>query len=210
MNLLNARTVKVAFVAVLTTAFALATAALATAGPFDPDYRGEPNSVHAVFNWVSISQAEWDTTLFETGPSGYELSAMGPFASDDGLNPTIILPNFIDPLEVKLMRIQMSFDGSVDGSLYGMQVLAHDDAADPVAVEVSRSTGLATTHYIDWLIRPNPDWEEIFMTGNLDANIRPGNLLTIEIDTISIPEPSSILLLCLGGLALLRLRRRGR
>ena len=57
-------------------------------------------------------------------------------------------------------------------------------------------------------IRPNPDWEQITIFGSTPDNIIPGNLLTIEVDTISFPEPAALSMLAIGSLAMLRRKRR--
>ncbi len=108
-------------ITLLATAVILLSAGPASAVLLDPSYRGDPNSVHAIFDWVSHTQADWETTLFETGPSNFPLNPTVPLATDSGTNTTIILPNFIDPLPLKLMRIQLFFDGAVSGDLIGYE-----------------------------------------------------------------------------------------
>jgi len=202
MNRLKAITVLIGAVLLLSTA-------TASAGPNDPSYRGDDNSVHAIFDWVSDQQTAWETTLFETGPSIYPLDQTTPSASDNGLDTTILLPNFIDQLPIKLMRIQLSFRGPVLGSDVTGGVHAHAPQLTSWSIVGGSGTGSADFHWVDIEILPNPDWETITIFGWETGNIIPGNLLQIEIDTVSIiPEPATMTLLALGGLALLRLRRR--
>lgn len=52
-----------------------------------------------------------------------------------------------------------------------------------------------------WEIYPNPPWEMFTIYGTIDV-------AEIVIDTWCIPEPATISLLMLGGLALVRIRRR--
>lgn len=174
----------------------------------EPDYRGDENSVYAVFNWVSFDQDAWKTTLFETGPSIYPLHSIDPFAFDDGLDTTIMLPNFIDELPMKKMRIQMFFDGPVSGDLLAINLAAYD--REPTQWQIVDGSGpiLSNAHWFDIEIFPNPDWEEIIIFGNQGGNLLPGNLLTIEVDTVSIPEPATMTLLAIGGLAMLRRRKK--
>ena len=181
----------------LTTAVMLVRAGPASALSNDPDYRGDSNYVHAIFDWDSPSA--WDTTLFEIGPSNYQLDPTVPAASDDGLNTVIDLPNFIDPLPFKLMRIQMFFDGPVSGELITAEITAFDPQG-PTLVSLVGSSGPGESfeHYLDFEIFPNPDREQITIIGNSNANILPGNLLTIEVDTISLPEPATLMVLALG------------
>lgn len=186
----------------------LAMASSAYAGPFDPSFRGEANSVHAIFDWVSIDQNDWDTTLFETGPSPFPLDPATPLATDDGLDTVVDLPNFIDPLPLKRVRIQLFFDGAVPGDAIGFDV----SATDPLGgVTVTADGGtvdeFTDAHFFDFLIEPNPDFERIIIFGDTAANVVPGNLLRIEIDTISIPAPATLPAAGLGLLALTRRRR---
>lgn len=180
-------------------------AGTAGAGIFDPGYRGDDNSVHAVFSWAGYPGEPWFTEIFETGDSIYPLYPMPPVAFDDGLTTTIILPNFIDELPEKLMRIQLYFDGPVLAEDIFIDVFALDPM--PVLWDiVGGSAGISNAHFFDIEIHPNPDFEEILIFGNPLGNVVPGNLLMIEIDTVSVPEPATLLLLGLGGLVLRKKR----
>lgn len=191
----------------LSGALLLGATSVTLAGPFDPAYRGDPNSVHAIFDWVGFGVGDWSLSLFETGPSTYPLDPTMPEAFDDGTNATIIFPNFIDPLPIKYVRLQLFFDGPVPGEEIGYFVVGHDPEG-AVAVETFRTVGPATEHYVDFEIRPNPDWEEIFITGSTPFNIIPGNLLRLEIDTVSVPSPGAFLALGVGAAPLAARRRR--
>ena len=182
-------------------------AGTAVAGPFDPAYRGDPNSVHAIFDWVGVGVGAWDTTSFSTGPSIYPLDSVTPMASDDGLNMRIDMPNFIDQLPVKFMRIQFLFDGPVPGSSINPLVIAFDPLPTTVNLVGGSGPGLAAAHYLDYEIFPNPDWEQIVVPGDATTNMVPGNLLRIEIDTISIPSPGAAVLIAVAGPMLLPRRR---
>ena len=197
---------------IISTVLFIAAVVFLIAGPASavsnaPDYRGDPNSVHAIFDWVSNPQSAWETTLFEKGPSNYQLDPTVPAASDDGTDVIIDLPNFIDPLSFKFMRIQMFFDGPVSGDLIALEVEAFDPEDTLVNIVGGSGPGGSNMHFIDVEIFPNPDWEQITIFGNSNANIIPGNLLTIEVDTVSLPEPATLGLLGLGGLVLLRRKR---
>ena len=114
----------------------LISAGLASAGPFDPAYRGAENSVHVIFDLaVEVYEPQpgqialdksWNTSLFETGPSTYPLYPTQPSAVDLAENTVAFLPNFIDPLGLKLMRIQMFFAAPVPAEQIVVDVLAFD------------------------------------------------------------------------------------
>ena len=191
----------------LTTAVVLVIAGPMSAGPFDPAYRGDPNSVHAIFDWVTFASV-WNTTLFDVGPSIHPLDPTVPFASDDGKDMRIGLPNFIDELPLKLMRIQLMFDGAVSGDSIAYDVFPFDPLPTAWNVAGGSGPGVSNAHWVDIEIVPNPDSEQIIVYGS--GNAIPGNLLRIEVDTVSmVPEPATLTMLVplLGGLAFLR---RGR
>ena len=117
------------------------------------------------------------------------------------MNTTIDLPNFIDPLPLKLMRIQMRFGSPVSGDSLSISV----SASDPLPTDdliVGGSLGDSSWHYIDVEIRPNPDSEQIIIYGGSGPS-----LYEVEIDTVSLPEPATLGLVLMGGLAILRRRR---
>ena len=72
MNPKGMRSSKLALTVLLTTALMLASGGTAIAGPFDPAYRGEDNSVHALFDWATFG-APWILSEFNTGDSTYAL-----------------------------------------------------------------------------------------------------------------------------------------
>ncbi|MEM9083332.1 MAG: hypothetical protein AAGB34_07030 [Planctomycetota bacterium] len=175
----------------------------AYAGPFDPAYRDQPNSVHAIFSFQGTGS--WTTDTFSTGPAGFPLDPTNPSASDNGVDTTIVLPNFIDELPLKMIRLQLFFNGPVPDDLIRLGVEAFDPQSTD-SIIVGGSSGLLSTHFLDIEIRPNPDWERITIFGDSPGNIIPGNLFRIEIDTISIPTPGTTA--TLGLAALLAIRRR--
>ena len=187
----------------------LLTAGVASAnsigGPFDPAYRYGENSVFAVFEngFPGFEPTEWHVALFEPGPSIYPLSQQQPEVFGDENIIDILLPNFIDELPMKMMRIQMLFDAPVNAEDIFVIVDGFDSVAGTVPGNlVGGSFGSHDVwHYMDFEIFPNPDEERIFI-----EHFFPERLMTVIVDTVSIPEPASLGLLGLvtGGTFFLR------
>ena len=84
------------------------------------------------------------------------------------------------------MRVQLFFDGAVLAEDIFIDVFAFDPI--PAFSDfVGSSVGFSNEHYFDFEIHPNPDFEDIFIFGNPHGNVIPGNLLMIEVDTVSVP-----------------------
>jgi hypothetical protein len=171
-----------------------------------PDYIDKPNSLVAEYTW---SESGWFVNNFDPEDSIYELADIEPSASDDGLDTTVIVPNFIDPLGLKKLRLIMTFKEDIDGSLVDISIEGHDPL-ETTAMQVHGTEFTSILQYFDWEIRPNPDWETIVIHGNVEAGIVPGNLDFVEVVSISIPEPGTALLAGFGLLAMCcRRRKRG-
>ena len=99
------------------------------------------------------------------------------------------------------MRIQMRFGGPVSGDSLSISVSASDPLPTDYLI-VGGSLGNSSWHYIDVEIYPNPDSEQIII-----HDVTGGDPYEVEIDTVSLPEPATMGLLLIGGLALVRRRR---
>jgi len=111
--------------------------------------------------------------------------------------------NWVDFLPEKQLRVQVTYTGAGsptigpvtgfhEGAPHGSELLP-DSAGTPVG-----GFGDGVSYfYEDWVIHPNPDWEQI------QFNVPQGTIVEqIVIDTISIPEPTTMALagVCLVGL----------
>lgn len=180
---------------------ALLTAGVAFAGIVvdnPPDYRGEANSVHAVFEVIPLifgtpPPLPQEPLLFETGPSNYPLAPINPEIFNDGISAVITLPNFIDDLPIKKMRIQMQFYEPIFGPDIFIDVFGYDP--EPVIWNIVGGLEPVNDyyHYVDIEMYPNPDYEKIWISTPFMAD----PIRLIEIDTVSIPEPASLGMLAL-------------
>lgn len=120
--------------------------------------------------------------------------------------------NWVDELPLKYIRIQITYAGNAPDVPYaqgfsfegyhggGVGTIDHGQFIPdpPGAVNVDPNHV-----YWDLTIQPNPDWEQIVV------NVPDGTTIDqIVVDTISIPEPTSLGLLSLGGLLALRRHNR--
>lgn len=124
----------------------------------------------------------------------------------------ITFDNIIDDRPIKNLRIRIT--GIAGSSI--TDPIANDlvrvegfDATDGLVTAQRVSSGFtsltgdpAFSWGQDWVLEPNPDSETIFIPINPNTAIEQ-----IVVDAISIPEPSTLALLGLGGLAMAR--RRG-
>ncbi len=196
-------------------AVALAVAWLSAAPPAcgddlaPPSFRGQPHSVMAKFA-LGGGQDE-----FNAVPGIYPLDPLQPMIGQGMTDPTnnslvypVALPNFIDPLPLKLIRIQYSWFGSTTGNpgdAAAINILPSPagavqlvNATPPVLVPGSVNL---YHRWDDYEIRPNPDSER-FEIAFFDADPR-----WLVIDTISLPEPSAAALLGLAMLGFLARKR---
>ena len=190
----------------------------AFAGFADPTYRGTDNSVHAIYDLVD--ESTWDQTTFETGPSEYPLfqaagnGSVNETFEDDFTKYMLQVPNFVDDLDVKHMRIQLTFNFEVSSEDISINDVFTSFTGPTQWAPVGGSVGISTEHFIDIDIWPNPDWEWIDLrwlhpvdgSAGGDSLGDPTVLTKIEIDTVSIPEPATIAILTLGSLGLIRKR----
>ena len=189
-----------------------------------PDwYDGSPNQLKVDFDFMH-NALNW-----EYNDTGYPINEdfgdpwMEHVINDDWYD--FYIPNFVDPLPAKDIRIQLTFysDTNVDltTDAFIFSVVALDDgyewATDEIVeagVEKNESTGL-WNYYADFVLHPNPDQEIIsFRSEGSWAEDDPFELTQSIIHTRSygepIPEPTTVALLGIGliGLAGAEVRRR--
>ena len=147
-------------------------------------------------------------------PSGFANTGLtyngeGFSNNDDVTHPmTFNIPNWIDLEPFKLLRLQVTYTGPTPGTdVFGfLGVVGTADLVSETLVNtVPGTVGQSLYFYQDWELRPNPDWEQVVLF------LQPGTFIDqVVIDTISIPEPSSIVLGAMGLLAIGRVARRQR
>jgi hypothetical protein len=128
------------------------------------------------------------------------------------------LPNYIDMEPFKWVRVEFTYlDPDATGKtpfvnfieFFDPTLPSDMDSFDPEEAQATMTVwqtpslpDMKGQIYEDWILVPNPDWEIIAVTV-------PSGIVLQEtfIHTISIPEPATLGLLALGGLALIRRRR---
>ena len=115
------------------------------------------------------------------------------------------LDNYDIDNEEKWVRVQITYWGQA-GSPSSFNVWTDDNGAKPFpAVEADsyyHPDGWVTKAY-DFILRPNPYWEDI----GLQFDNHPVFVDQVVIDTWCVPEPATLGLLLIGGLAVLRRKR---
>ena len=185
-------------------------------GNYFPDY----------FDWSSGEAGPWEEpwepeALLEPSP---EMEILPTFEGRDDvlqINDVqigFLLPNFLNG-DYKIIRLQVTYwpdDGGVEAWLDGSLDMwvgfdpYNTDIRFPVQgdnggiwIDEEWNGGWLTEVY-EWVLSPNPAWEEFF----LGFEAAPAYVDQVVIDTMCVPEPGVLSLLVVGGVALLRRRKR--
>jgi len=218
-----------AFLAVLTCGVVLlATAPVLAEDIYPPEWRGEPNSTLQIWEFstdVNPAAPDVDQNPFGTA----EVTVHGEFnfplrdtwwIPEDfghtgvwnvGGTMAIEIPNDPELRPLKKIRLQMTYDGgpSTEPDPW-IEVIASDGAAvtDFQLVAKTALDDIYSHAVYDLELAPNPSMETIY----IQPRFCQVYIDEIVVDTICVPEPSTVLLLVIGaaGLAVCALRRRGR
>jgi hypothetical protein len=173
-----------------------------------PAYVGNPLSVHAewqvVFGATPLYLSQW-SFVDDSDPSTYLYPNFTPSSpvQPNGDIYQLQLPNWVDQMPVKYMRLQLTWMGNpqppvniFSEGLDGVNLISG------VIVNTSPIQTLPpafTYQYYDFEFHPNLDFERVHV------QVAPGAVLSqIVIDTVSVPEPATMGLLALGSLVLRR------
>ena len=200
------------------------------AGFVIPSYAGQPHSTSSIWNyngnWATGDSAS-HLTSFTTVGGTYPLTTQDlgcgsgmPCLRDGAFvgRPNslfFLIPNFTDPLQLKLLRVQFKFV-HVDHPNFPDPVVTDVLGIDPTGFVIGQlqmatyvtdtvmTDGVFYTYGLfDFTLRPNPDYEQFFMTRAFGADLKE-----VRIDSISIPEPATLLLVSVAILGMGFSRRR--
>jgi len=176
-----------------------------------PSYRGDPLSVNAQWNYVPgstiLNLTNW-SSVDDTDPTTILYPNFTPTSQiiPNGGIYQLQLPNWVDNMPVKYMRLQLAWGGT---NQLPINIFSEGlDGVNLISATITGTSSLTPTptgfyQYVDFEFHPNLDFERIHV------ELPSTNYMTqIVVDTVStIPEPATIGLLSLGVLGLLKRRR---
>ena len=176
-----------------------------------PDYRGDPLSVHAHWNvipgtpFLELTDFSWQDDA-DPGTTLHPLRPPDPVEPTGDKDYQFDLPNWIDEMPVKYMRLQLTWMFIPDEPTIDISGV---DGIDPVPGNIVFTSPVENVapetyyQYYDIEFYPNPDVERwtVFLPDSAE-------LVQTVADTVStIPEPATLSVLGLGSLVLLRRRK---
>jgi hypothetical protein len=176
-------------------------------------YRGDPLSVYShwelvpgtnilnLTNWNSVDDIDPATYLYPNFTPTPQIQPNGDIYQ-------LQLPNWVDDMPVKYMRLQLAWENTLQPpvnvfseGLDGVNLISGMVTFVSPLLQIGPGTSY---QYYDFEFYPNPDFERIHV------QVAPGGLLSqVVVDTVStVPEPATIAILTLGGLGVRSWRRR--
>lgn len=180
--------------------------------------RGTLTTYHIATNELTF---EWDQDspydiIIQPGQTQPSVSVIiheipNPTGGFVGAIYEMVVPNFYDPLPVKFIDIQFTGGNPQAGALdlpFVLDIIGADSqygtAAPSVPVIGDLLNRIPTPTLVteSWIMFPNPDFEVIKFYAPVGFD-----LLSVRIQTQSIPEPASLMVLAPGAMRLIRRRR---
>lgn len=177
---------------------------------FPPSWRGQPGSTWAEWEYSTPNPTPLPDAGFN--PYGIPQTQIYPGVGQvwwDVLNGRqgvwplsgeiwVDIPNQNKPNPWKDIYIQLTWEPQAPGNRPIVQTTLPLAVPGTLVQEIPLE-GLWVHSIYTIRLEPNPEWEQILITGGIDVD-------QLVIDTICVPEPAAVLLLALGGLVLTRRR----
>ena len=192
-------------------------------------------------SWLSLQETangvEWTLDSFLSGSDQYQLFSIAPsvlsqevFGEDFlGWNVDITIPNFVDPLPRKLIKVLFqghNHESSVLPDVLGIVATDTLFGGGPTTTTVcpnecvlensgtffesgnNQSTGVNDpfNYFEIWELHPNPDWEIVSLF--VPAEFQPSSIHVSTDSLPAVPEPGALAMMGSGLLGLLVIGRR--
>jgi hypothetical protein len=179
---------------------------------------GDPGTTHEFWDFTPASVNPGNSNQFypenefnpnDAGKQVYAQTALGTWdGTSDITGNTIVLDlkinDYLNYNNYKYVWVDL---GLTNGSVVDASVAADAPGVDAIVTNL-QGPGPGTGADFGFLIEPNPYFEDILINIHADSVNAPAVLNWIDVDTICVPEPATLLLIGLGTAMISRFRKK--